>query len=186
MTFDTEHIEYEKYCQQLVGLTIVSVEYDEVVYSETDPKPYYKTKFVNLDTVDISITFKTADNQTIEIYWDGRFYQFGIGVKLNEKSDFLGFQKWNVSNTDLWSKFIGTTITHLELNWETVTTTEQISRKTETFVYPQDIKLTFSNSDNIFISAAGFLNENDAEVYGMLDNLTVTDNENLAKQVKMI
>lgn len=53
-------------------------------------------------------------------------------------------------------------------------------------MYPQDIKVTFSNKKNIFISAAGFLNPSDKEVYGMLDNLTVTDNEELARQVKMI
>lgn len=186
MTLSTEHIEYEKYCRQLIGLTIISVEYSEVVYSETDPKPWYKTQFNDLDTVDISITFKTSDNQTIEIYWDGRFYQFGIGIKLNEKSDFSGFQKWDVSNDNLWKKFIGTKINKIKLTWETVTVTEQKSRKTETFIYPQDIKISFSNNENIFVSAAGFLNEDDTEVCGLLDNLTVTDNEELARQVKMI
>lgn len=36
------------------------------------------------------------------------------------------------------------------------------------------------------MSAAGFLNEDDKEVMGLLDNLTVTDNESLARKVKMI
>ena len=31
-----------------------------------------------------------------------------------------------------------------------------------------------------------FLDQGDKEVYGMLDNLTVTDNEDLARQVRMI
>src|SRR5690606_33161349 len=186
MTLATEHIEYENYCRQLVGLTIISIEYSEVAYSETNPKRWYKTKFENLDSVDISITFKTLDNQSVEIYWDGRFYQYGIGIKLNEKSDFSGFQKWDVSDDDLWKKFIGTKIIDIKLTWETVIVTEEKSRKTETFIYPQDIKLSFSNNENIFVSAAGFLNEEDEEVYGLLDNLTVTDNEELARRVKMI
>jgi hypothetical protein len=54
------------------------------------------------------------------------------------------------------------------------------------FIYPQDLRIDFSNDRSIFISAAGFLNEEDKEVIGLMDNLTVTDNETLARQVKMI
>jgi len=186
MTLNTEHIEYEKYCRQLIGLTIISVEYSEVIYSEPDAKRWYKTQFKDLDTVDISITFKTSDNQTIEIYWDGRFYQFGIGIKLNEKSDFSGFQRWDVSKDDLWKKYIGKKIDDIQLKWETIRVTEQKSSKTESIIYPQGIKISFSNNKNIFVSAAGFLNEDDTEVCMQLDNLTVTDNEELARQVKMM
>ncbi len=186
MTLTNQHIEYEIYCNKLIGLTIISVEYSEVVYSENEPKRWYNTQFDNLDTVDISIVFKTKDNQTIEIYWDGRFYQFGIGVKLNEKSDFSGFQKWDVSNDKLWNNLLGSTINDIKLTWESVTTTELKSQRKETFIYPQNIKISFSNNKNIFVSAAGFINEADKEVYGRLDNLMVTDNEELAKKIGMI
>lgn len=128
----------------------------------------------------------TVKDKLVEIYWDDKFYQFGIGIKINEPSDFSGNIKWDVSSNNLWEKFIGKTISDINITWETVTTREEKTSKTESFVYPQDIKITFSNNKNIFISAAGFLAKGDKEVYGMLDNLTVTDNEELARQVKMI
>ena len=186
MTLTQEHLDFEKFSRQLIGLTILKVEYSEIAYEPTNPKPYYPTQFANLDSVDFSIFFHTDKDKLVEIYWDSKFFQYGIGVKINEQSDFSGSIKWDVSSNDLWKKFIGTTITDIRITWETVTTTEEKTGKTENFVYPQDIKITFSNDQTIFISAAGFLDQGDKEVYGMLDNLTVTDNEELARQVKMI
>ena len=186
MTLTQEHLDFEKFSRQLIGLTIIKVEYFEIDYESTNPKPYYPTQFANLDSVDFSIFLHTENDKLVEIYWDGKFFQFGIGIKINEQSDFSGYLKWNVSNNDLWKQFIGATISDIHTTWETVTTTEERSGKKESFIYPQDIKITFSNDKNIFISASGFLNQGDEEVHGMLDNLTVTDNEELARQVKMI
>lgn len=95
----------------------------------------------------------------------------------------MGEIRWDVSGNDLWKKFIGKIISDIKINWETVSTREE---KTASTVYPQDIKITFSNFKNTFINAAGLLDQGDNEVYGMLDNLTVTDNEELARQVKLI
>ena len=190
MILNQEHKDFENYCESLIGKTVIKVEYAEIDYEKLNEKsiekPYYSTHFQNLDTIDFSIFLYSSTNEKIEIYWDGKFFQYGIGMKINETSDFAGFKVWNVSNNKLWTKIIGKTIKNVKLNWEKVTTTEEKSGKTESFIYPQDISLTFSNRINIFISAAGFLNENDNEVFGMLDNLTVTDNEELARKTKMI
>ncbi len=186
MTITSEHIDFENHCRKIIGVTVVRVEYSEICYEPERPKPYYPTKFQNLHSVDFSIFFHTKDNDIIEFYWDGKFFEFGIGIKINAPSNFLGYITWDVSYTDLWNKFIGTNITDVKVTWETVTTTEQKTGKSESFTYPQDIKIAFSNNQAVFISAAGFLNQGDSKVYGMLDNLTVTDNEKLARQVKMI
>jgi len=186
MELTQEHLDFEKFTRQLIGLRITKVEYSEIDYEPANPKPYYLTQFVNLDSVDFSIFLHTDNDKLVEIYWDGKFFEFGIGIKINEPSDFSDSIKWDVSSKDLWKKFIGTTISDIHITWETVITRKEKSKKEESFVYPQDIKVTFSNKKNIFISAAGFLNPSDKEVYGMLDNLTVTDNEELARQVKMI
>ena len=63
------------------------------------------------------------------------------------------------------------------------TTTEEKTGKSERIIFPQDMKITFSNLKNIFIGEAGFLDQEDKKVYGMLDNLTVTDNEEFVRQV---
>lgn len=181
-----EHLDFEKFSRQLIGLTLLKVEYSEIAYQPTNAKPYYPTQFTNLDSVDFSIFLHTDNDKLVEIYWDDKFFQFGIGIKINEPSHFSGDMKWDVSGNDLWKKFIRTTISDIQITWETVMTTEEKTGRTENFVYPQDIKITFSNDKNIFISAAGFLDQSDKEVYGMLDNLAVTDNEELARQVKMI
>ena len=186
MKLTQEHLDFEKLSRQLIGLTILKVEYSEINYEQTNPKPYYPTQFTNLDSIDFSIFLHTDTDKLIEIYWDDKFYQFGIGIKINEPSDFFGNIKWAVSGNDLWKQFIGTTISDIHITWETVSTREEKSDKTESFVYPQDLKISFSNDKKIFISAAGFLDQGDKEVYGMLDNLIVTDKEELARQVKMI
>jgi hypothetical protein len=186
MKLTQEHLDFEKFSRQLIGLTILKVEYSEIIYEPTNPKPYYLTQFPNLDSVDFSIFLHTDKDKLVEIYWDGNFFQFGIGIKINKPSDFSGNIKWDVSVNDLWKQFIGTTISDVHINWKTVTTREEKTDKTESFVYPQDVKITFSNDKKVFISASGFLDQGDKEVYGMLDNLTVTNNEELARQVKMI
>lgn len=186
MTLTEEHLDFEKLSRLLIGLKIIKVEYSEIVYESENPKPFYTTQFTNLDSVDFSIFLHTDNDKLIEIYWDDKFFQFGIGIKINEPTDFSDNIKWDVSSKDLWKQFIGTVITDIKITWEKVSTIEEKTDKTEEFVYPQDIKINFSNDKNIFISAAGFLNEGDKEVYGMLDNLMVTDNEELARQVKMV
>lgn len=186
MKLTQEHLDFENLSRQLIGLRILKVEYAEIDYEPTNPKPYYSTHFTNIHSVDFSIFFHTDKDKLVEIYWDGKFFQFGIGIKINEPSDFSRNIVWDVSTNDLWKQIIGTEIIDIHTTWETVTTKEGGSGKTESFTYPQDIKITFSNEKNIFISAAGFFKQDDKEVYGMLDNLTVTDSEELAKQVKMI
>lgn len=185
MTLTQEHLDFENLCRQLIGLTIIKVEYVEVAYESTNPQPYYSTSFKNLDSVDFSIFFHTDTRKLVEIYWDGEFFQYGIGVKIDEPSSILGSVKWDVSGGELWKKFIGKTIVDTLISWETVTTTSATWRK-DKFTYPQDLKIAFSNGKHIFISASGFLNQGDEIVHGMHDNLMVTDDEELARQVKMI
>jgi hypothetical protein len=186
MSITQEHLDFEKFCRQLIGLTIIKVEYSEIDYNQANHKPNYSTKFTNLDSVDFSIFFHTTDEKVVEIFWDDTFFQFGIGIKVNEPSDFSSYIKWDVSSNNLWKKFIGTCISEIYITWETVKTTEKKSGKTENFVYPKDIKITFNIEKSIFISAASFLDQSDNVVHGMSDTLTVTDNEELARKVKMI
>lgn len=187
MNLNKEHLDFEILCKQLIGMTILKVEYSEINYNPENPKPYYPTQFENLDSVDFSIFLHMDNDKLVEIFWDGKFFQYGIGIKINEPSDFSEFIKWDVSNNRLWQKFIGTSISNFKITWETVSTIEQkYGSIEEEIVYPQDIKITFSNHLNIFVSAAGIIKQDDKEVYGMLDNLMVTDKEEVARIVKMI
>lgn len=166
-------------------MSLNDVEYLEINYESENPQPNYKTGFGEIDTVDFSIIFHT-DRSKVEFYWDGQFYQFGIGVRFDEADEVATGQKWNVSKTTLWEKFIGEKITHVQLSWEEITSHWDNPSKSQKHIYPQYITIHFGMSKSIFISAAGFFNEGDKEVRGFSDNLIVTDNESLARKVKMI
>ena len=185
MTLNQEHKDFENFSLRLVGQKIINVEYAELDYNESTI-PYYPTKYKNLDSIDFSIFFHTDKNDLIEIYWDDTFFQYGIGIKINEKSDFSNTKKWNVTQNELWKKFIGSEIVDVKITWEKVTTTQERSRYTDFFIYPQYLEIIFSNEKSIYISASQFSNHDDDVVFGMSDNLTVTDNEELARKVKMI
>ena len=185
MNLSQEHIDFENHIQRIVGMTLLRVDYLEINYEPEHPKPFYKSHFNEIDSIDFSIIFQTNIDK-IEFYWDGHFYRYGIGIRFNEFNETATGQKWEVSNDKLWGKFIGQKIVNVKLSWQEVKTFEENTGKSDKFIYPQDLRIDFSNAKSIFISAAGFLNKDDEEVMGLMDNLTVTDNEFLARQVKMI
>ena len=185
MNLNKKHIDFENHCKQIIGLKLSSVDYYEIKYDPENPTPCYKTKYPEIDSIDFSVVLH-CDKDKVEIFWDGQFYQYGIGLRINDKSVFDEFQAWEVNDSEIWSKVIGEKIIDLNITWEMVRTTEQKTGNKDEFIYPQDITLIFSNGKKIIISAAGFLNADDNEVFGLLDNLTVTDNEKIARQVKMI
>jgi len=185
MNLTQEHIDFENHCKQIIGLKLYSVDYYEIKYNPGNPTRNYKTRYVEIDSVDYSIVLH-SETENVEICWDDQFYQFGVGLRINENSQFDGYQIWNMNDSEIWSDFIGEQILDLNITWETITTTEENTHKKKETIYPQDMTVVFSNNKKIYISAAEFLNSNDVEVFGPLDNLTVTNNESIAKQVKMI
>ena len=55
MILTQDHLDFVKFSRQLIGLTIVKVEYAEIAYDPVNPQPNYHTKFINLDSIDFSI-----------------------------------------------------------------------------------------------------------------------------------
>lgn len=71
MILTDKHTAYENECRQMfMGQTIHGVIYGELKYfddeagNNVDPEPYYKTEYLDIDTLDHSIYFRT-DNRTI-------------------------------------------------------------------------------------------------------------------------
>jgi len=173
------HINFEKKFIELVGLTLDSVEYAEIIYDSENPMPFYNTEFDLIHSIDFSISLYTSSGERVEIYWDDTFFQYGIGMRINEKSNLTQFQKWNVTDTNVWQDHIGEKITDVKLYWETIISDD------EEIVYPQSLKISFTNDKKMFISAAQFLDNSD-KVFGISDNLVVTNNEFLAKHIDII
>jgi hypothetical protein len=180
------HIEFERKCGEIIGRTIKKVLYEEIKYDFGNNEvvtPYYKTRFPNVDTIDFAIIFQ-SDTDFIEIKWDTTFFQYGVTVE--RVNDFNPEERygriWEVSVNGLWKPNLYCTIIDVSIQWEEVWHTSD----GDIIAYPQAILLYLSNNRRLIISAAEFLSADNEEAMGFLDNLLVTDDEELAKQIKMI
>jgi hypothetical protein len=175
-----------------VGQIIRAVIYGEVKYyadedgNNINPEPYYKTKYLDIDTLDHSIYFKT-DNKTIYVFWDNTFICYGLLSKqldLTETTNDFE-QKWDVSTDIKWLDLIGQKIVDFKIIWkETWTSNLDGSNKVYT-TYPQTFEIKTENGKSIFITASEIKDGND-EYYSQMDNLLVTTNIDLLKKLEKI
>lgn len=195
MTLTDKHIVYENDCRQMfIGETILGVIYGEINYYNLDeeniiisPEPFYKTKYSDIDSLDYSIYFKT-NNKTIYVFWDSTFVSYGL---LSEEIDLKELtndyeQKWDVTNDGKWSKIIGEIIIDFKIIWGEVYNSNMDGTNRMYFLYPQIFQLKMENEMIIILSASKFTTPEQNEIYGMSDNLLVTTNLDLAKELKMI
>ena len=176
-----------------IGQVIRKVIYGELKYSSDEegeninPKPYYKTKYLDIDTLDHSIYFKT-DSQTIYVYWDNTFISYGLSsrqIELTESTNDYE-QKWDVSSETKWTQVLGHGITDFKINWEEIWTSNLDGSNKVASTYPQAFLFTLDNEKKVVISAAEFKRDNEDEIYGLMDNILVTTNLELARQLKLV
>lgn len=195
MTLTDEHVAYENDCRKMfIGETICGVIYGEINYCNFDDvniivsqKPSYMTKYPDIDTLDYSIYFKT-NNKTVYVFWDSTFFSYGL---LSKEIDFdettnVYEQKWDVSTDEKWIKVIGNKIVDFKMIWEEVSTSNMDGSNKKYFAYPQTFILSIENGITIILSASEFKESKQDKIYGMSDNLLVTTNFDLAKELKMI
>jgi hypothetical protein len=194
MTLTDKHINYETNCRQMfVGQIIRGVIYGEVKYffdengNNVNPEPCYKTKYPDIDTLDHSIYF-TTDEKTIHVFWDNTFISYGL---LSAQIDPDGTtnaneQQWNVTSDPKWADCIGSKIVGFKILWaETCTSELDGSNKVYT-TYPQSFEIKTDRNKTIILSAAEFQRPEEIEIFSLMDNLLVTTNVDLARQLKLI
>lgn len=194
MTLTDKHINYENDCRQIfIRQTIRAVIYGELKYfadedgNNINPKPCYKTKYPDIDTLAHSIYFKT-DNKTIYVFWDNTFISYGLQSKQLDLTEATNDyeQKWDVSTDIKWLELIGLKITGFKIIWkETWTSNLDDSNKVRT-IYQQTFEIKTENGKTIILSAAEFKSDEENEIYTLMDNLLVTTNIDLARQLKLI
>ena len=194
MTLTDKHIKYENDCRQMfVGQTIRGVIYGELKYfadedgNNVSPEPYYKTRYPDIDTLDHSIYFKT-DNKTIYVFWDNTFICYGLQAKqldLTETTNDFE-QKWDVSTDRKWLDFIGKKIVDFKITWEETWTSNLDGSNRVYATYPQTFVIKTENGKTIILSASEFKRDEENEIYPLMDNLLVTTNIDLARQLKLI
>jgi hypothetical protein len=182
MTLTDQHTSYEKKCRQMfIGRIIHGVIYGECKYfvneegQNINPKPYYQTCYLDVDTLDHSIYFKT-DLNTIYVFWDNTFFCYGLQsqeLNFTEKTNSFE-QKWDVSNEEKWHQFIGQEIVDFKIIWGEVSTSK----------CPKTFKITTKNRKTIILSTSEFSDKNVTLLY--MDNLLVTTNVALARKLKLI
>ncbi|WP_439473938.1 hypothetical protein [Algoriphagus formosus] len=186
MEIRKEPLDFEKVVGEIVGLRVSSVSYYSRVDKKITSKCFQESHFKQIDSVDFSVIIQCHNNNKIEILWDSSFFHYGIGLKINENSPFEKYQITDVSDSIIWSNTIGQTIENVTINWDVAIEENLDGSIIRKILYPQSLVLIFSNSNIVFISAAGFLERDDEQVYPYLDKLTITNNEALAIKTRMI
>ena len=176
--------ELEAQASRLFGERIVGVDYTELKYEGATPK--YFTRFPEIHSIDFSIGLVTSSGLRFELGWDGSFYQYGLSVVEASASSLSKGRTWNLTDSDLWKSALGSSITNVHLVWEDIVVKGPKWFQKSKYRYPQDLVLTFENRARIAVSAAEFLNESDEEVFGMMDNLLVTNDLVLAENVGIL
>ena len=172
----------------LFGQKIIKIEYIGLNYEEYENK--YFTKYENIHTMDFSIILYTDKNNKYEITWDNSFYSYGLGILINDfKNENKSSIKWDMTNDIFWEKYLNKNILGIYFLWETVTEWNNDKKIIKnTYTYPQTCRLGFdgiNGKDDIFISVAEFLDENDNTVMGMMDNIIVTNDINKAIKINI-
>lgn len=194
MALTDKHIAYENDCREMfAGQTIRAVVYGELKYyadedgSKINPGPYYKTKYPDIDTLDHSIYLKT-DGKTIYVFWDNTFISYGLQSKQLDLTETLNDfeQKWDVSNDNKWIDFIGQKIIDFKIIWEETSTSNLDGTNKVYITYPQTFIIKSENGRTIILSASEFKRDEENEIYPLMDNILVTTNIGLARQLKLI
>lgn len=194
MTPTDKHATYENNCRQMfLGRTIRAVVYGEVKYGADEngqnlnPEPSYKTEYPDIDTLDHSIYFKT-DNKTICVFWDNTFISYGLQsaqLDLTETTNDFE-QKWDVSTDKKWIDVIGQIIVGFKIIWEEAWNSNPDGSNKVYTTYPQTFEIKTENGKTIIISASAFKRDDENEIYPLSDNLLVTANTELARQLKIV
>ena len=171
--------EYEKKTLLLIDNAITKVSYHEIDYGDGHFHFFDDPRF---DSVDFGLEFELDSGELIAITWGAEFCQYGISLIIDALSTVQASSRTrDVSSTSRWKPLLGKTIESADLFWSWF----EESGKQETRVYyPQDLLLRFAGNSSIVISA---LEIRDGDWHmGMMDNITVFDNLEVAKEFKCL
>lgn len=189
-----KQIAYENRCRQLlVGQIIRKVIYGEVNYFLDDKEntghsePFYHTNDPEIDTVDYGVYLET-DHRSVYLFWDQTFSAYGINAKEVEliKDTNIHEQKWDVSSGTIWKDTIGQRIADIQVIWQEIEVSNLNEGSNSRVKYPQTFKVKIENDRFIYMSAAELTDEERFKTWKMADNLLITNDLKLAKQLGII
>lgn len=153
----------ENDCSQLIGKKVLQVTYTETESHPLQMHPSYHTGHPDVHMVDrpvrIYVTGQSAIEiywNTIRIYWDEEFLNYGIKAKRVEVSHPSEDRGWNVSTVDFWQDVVGQDITGFTVFSEKTWVESPKTKVQMDFSYPKTIAVGFSNGKTVFFSAAEY------------------------------
>ncbi|MCH2032256.1 MAG: hypothetical protein MK202_01955 [Tenacibaculum sp.] len=175
-TTEIEVNKYEKPIRELVGMSIVNVNYYEIDYG----KPMWNE--IDYHSLDYGIELVTSDKSKFYFVWGNNYTQYDLifrkGNILTEFSKENGVKKHIVTNNQKWTELIGAKINGIESYWSYWS----LINDGKPNYYPQDVRVEFENGKEIWISA---LEIRDGNINRMIDNLTVVFDKKTAKKYKI-
>jgi hypothetical protein len=173
---DVTKEEFETRAAALVGKCVVQVMYCEIDYGDGLFHFFDDRRF---DSLDFGLELTFTDGEQWTIGWGAEFLQYGVSLtKAPISSRYSSPRTLDVSPSPRWCAIIGKRITWSEVFWSWVRFEGDYGP--ETHFYPQDILLRFEDSEAIVISALEIREEDWHS--GMMDNITVFDDIELAKR----
>ncbi len=166
------HDEFEAIVAQLIGTDIVRVSYFEIEYGDQQAGWKGDPRF---DSLDYGVQLEDARGKVFSITWDAAFVEYGLCVCARSMAEIVvGPRKWDVSVESRWSKLIGERVIRVDVYW-----LRAWENDPEVIEYPQDLCLSFSNGEVVFISATECLPN--SGLFGMMDNILVVFGDESAK-----
>jgi len=157
--------QFEAQALELIGEKLIGVSYYEIAYENELRLWNSDSRF---DSLDYGLDLELSNGKSAGIIWGSEFYQYGISIQKNSLQEQLrGNRKINATTQSRWRNLINSEITGVKIIWSWVKQSGLLKPKTH---YPQDLLLTFSNNETVFISA---LEVTDTGHHGLADNLTV-------------
>ena len=150
-------------------------------------EPGYTTHYPDIDTLDFTVYFKT-DTQTIYVTWDHTFYPYGLAAKSLELNQWTGDreQRWDVSDDQKWQEIVGQKVIDFKIRWEELGMRMIGTKWSDYIIYPQVFEICTENGKRIIITASELDRNGGQQIWPLMDNLLVTTNVELAKQLNII
>ncbi|GAA4239630.1 hypothetical protein GCM10022291_34750 [Postechiella marina] len=163
-TLEIEIDNYENPIKELIGQSILDVNYYEIDYGEA------LWNEIEYHSLDYGIEITLSDNNSYYFIWGNEFTQYDVkfrkGDIITEFRSENSAKKYSATQNQKWTELIGKKICGIKSFWSYWSLINEKKRN----YYPQDIRIEFENGKEIWISAFEI---RDGTNFGMQDHITI-------------